>query len=211
MNKVTGGNHKNGLFLVVSAPSGTGKTSICRALMKRQPDLRFSISHTTRPPRPGEVDGRDYRFIAGEAFRKGIDAGDYIEWAENYGYLYGTPVETMTTFLEQGFDLLLDVEPKGAKALKDRFSNGIYIFILPPSIEELRRRISRRGAESGDVLEKRIVTAVSEISEALWYNYVIFNDRLDDAIERLQAIYLAEKSKTERVSSMIHQLFPKDI
>ena len=157
------------------------------------------------------MNGRDYRFISEKAFRKGIDAGEYIEWAENYGYLYGTPVETMATFLEQGFDLLLDVEPKGAKALNDRFSNGIYIFILPPSIEELRRRISRRGAESGDVLEKRIATAVSEIREALWYDYVIFNDRLDDAIGRLEAIYLAEKSKTGRVSGLIYTLFPMDI
>jgi guanylate kinase len=197
------------MFIVVSAPSGTGKTSICRKLMNLHPELHFSVSHTTRPPRPDETNGRDYHFVSEESFRQGIATGAYAEWAENYGYLYGTPMQNMASLPEKGFDLLLDIDRKGANALKEKFANGIYVFILPPSMDELRRRIQRRGSESGSVLEQRFTKAIGEIREAFWYNYLIFNDHLDDAVQRLQAVYLAEKCRTERLMESIQLLFPQ--
>jgi guanylate kinase len=200
---------ENSWFIVVSAPSGTGKTSICRKLMKMYPELHFSVSHTTRPPRADEMNGRDYHFVTEESFRQGVAEGAYAEWAENYGYLYGTPLKNMASLPGKGFDLLLDIEPKGAKALKEKFANGIYVFILPPSIDELRRRIQRRGSESDYILEQRITKAIGEIREAFWYNYIIFNDHLDDAVQRLQAIYLAEKCRTEKLMEKIKLLFPQ--
>ena len=192
-----------GLFIVVSAPSGTGKTSIVKALMKNFPNIMFSVSHTTRLPRPGEVDGRDYHFISEPEFRKCIAAGEFAEWVENYGRLYGTSVKTMKAFLEQGFDLMLDVEPRGAKALKTNYPGGIFVFILPPSLTELKERLGARGCESEEAMKRRLDKAVDEMREIVWYDYVIFNDRLEEAVDHLRAIYVAEKSRRERLTKRI--------
>ena len=187
-----------GVLMVVSAPSGTGKTSICRQLLGMFPELRFSVSFTTRPPRPGEVEGRDYRFVSKERFRCGIAEGEFAEWAENYGHYYGTSKHTMDEFRKQGFDLLADVEPRGARALKAQYGEGSYVFILPPSMEELEQRLRGRGCESEEVIARRLEKALDEIREILWYDYAIFNDRIDGAVDRLRSIYLAEKSKLGR-------------
>ena len=195
-----------GLLMVVSAPSGAGKTSICRRIMKMFPDVRFSVSSTTRPPRPGEVDGRDYIFLPEADFRERIARGEFVEWVENYGQLYGTSKKTMDTFLEQGYDLLLDVEPRGAKAIREQYPRGVFIFILPPSLSELKARLVKRG-ESGAVMERRLRTSLDEIREALWYDYIIFNDRLSDAVDRFRAVYVAEKSRRERCIEGIEAFF----
>lgn len=191
-----------GMYLVVSAPSGAGKTTICREFIKVFPQIRFSVSYTTRPPRRGEVDGRDYHFVSEEDFRRRIDAGEFVEWAENYGYLYGTSGEAVRSFLDKGEDVLLDVEPRGAKALKERYAGGVFVFILPPSLDELRSRLAKRG-EAQDVANRRFANALEEIKEVVWYDYIIFNERLDEAASRLQAIYTAEKSRTARLESRI--------
>ncbi len=194
---------EQGLFIVVSAPSGTGKTSIVKELLKICPGIRFSVSYTTRTPRPGEVDGRDYHFITEADFRERIAAGEFAEWVENYGRLYGTSAKTMRTFLEQGFDLVLDVEPRGARSLKTSYPGGIFVFVLPPSLEKLKERLGGRGAEGPEAMKQRLDSAIGEIREIGLYDYVIFNDRLDEAVDRLRSIYVAEKSRRERLADRI--------
>lgn len=196
-----------GLYIVVSAPSGTGKTSILRKVMKMFPKMLFSVSYTTRPPRPDEEDGKDYYFISEEAFRDRIAQGEFAEWEENYGHLYGTSTKTMKAFLEKGFDLVLDIETRGAKTLKKNFPGGIFVFILPPSLDELKKRLNRRGSDSEQKMEKRIEKALDEIKEVVWYDYIIINERLDAAVDNLKAIYIAEKSKTERLADTIKEFF----
>lgn len=185
--------------MVVSAPSGTGKTSICREFLKMYPNVEFSVSYTTRPPRPGEVHGKDYYFISEDAFKEQIAQGEFAEWVENHGYLYGTPRKTMNAFLDKGTDLILDIEPRGAKMLKQNYLGGIFVFILPPSMDELKWRLIRRGVDNEGTMKERMEVAMDEIGEIVWYDYVIFNDRLDDAVDYLRAIYLAEKSRRERL------------
>lgn len=191
-----------GLLLVVSAPSGAGKTSICREVLRLFPGLRFSVSSTTRQPRPGEVDGRDYFFISQEEFRERIDRGEFVEWVENYGNLYGTAKKTMDAFLERGEDLLLDIEPRGAKAIREFYPRAVFVLILPPSLAELKSRLAKRG-ESAAVMECRLRTALDEIRDALWYDYVVFNERLDEAVDRFRAVYLAEKCRRDRHAERI--------
>jgi len=186
-----------GLLIVLSAPSGAGKTTICREILRMFPDVRFSVSTTTRPPRPGEVDGKDYHFVSKEEFRERIDRGEFIEWVENYGQLYGTSKKTMDAFLKRGHDLILDIEPRGAKAIREQYPRGVFILILPPSLAELKSRLAKRG-ESTAVMECRLRTALDEIREALWYDYIIFNERLDEAVDRFRAIYMAEKCRRDR-------------
>src|SRR5512133_1558283 len=196
----------SGLLMVVSAPSGAGKTSICREFLRVFPDVRFSVSCTTRPPRPGEVNGRDYEFISEAEFRERIARGEFIEWVENFGQLYGTSRKTMAAFLDQGFDLILDIEPRGAKAIRQHYPRAIFIFILPPSISELKSRLSRRG-ESQKVMERRLKTSLDEIREALWYEYIIFNEKLEEAVDQFRAVYIAERSRRERLTERIESFF----
>jgi len=196
-------NKSEGLYIVVSAPSGTGKTSILREILKICPNMLFSVSYTTRPPRQGEEDGKDYYFVSEEAFRDKISRGEFAEWEENYGCLYGTSANTMKTFLEKGFDLILDLESRGAKALKKNYPGGVFVFILPPSISELEKRLNRRGFESEQTVNKRMDKALDEIREIIWYDYVIINDKIQCAVDVLRSIYVAEKSRRERLVNKI--------
>lgn len=189
--------------MVVSAPSGAGKTSIIREVLKICPNMLFSVSYTTRPPRPGEEDGKDYCFVAEEAFRERIAQGEFAEWEEYSGYLYGTSAKTMKAFLEKGFDLILDIEPRGAEALRKHYPGGVFVFILPPSMDELKRRLSGRGCDNEEEMKERLDRALDEMREIAWYDYVIFNDRLESAIDQLRAIYVAEKSRRERLAEKI--------
>lgn len=196
-----------GLFIVVSAPSGAGKTSIIREVLKICPNVLFSVSYTTRPPRPGEEDGKDYCFVTQEAFRERIIQGEFAEWEEYSGYLYGTSAKTMKAFLEKGFDLILDVEPRGAGALKKNYPGGIFVFILPPSMDELKRRLDGRGFDNEEEMKERLDRAMDEVREVDWYDYVIFNDRIESAIDQLRSIFVAEKNRRERVAERIKDFF----
>jgi len=198
-----------GLFIVLSAPSGTGKTSIRRIFLERYPEVQFSVSYTTRAPRPGEVDGKDYFFVSEAEFRERIDRGEFAEWEENYGCYYGTSGKMMDRFLDQGRDMLLDIEMKGAKTLKNNYSGGIYVFALPPSLAELKARLQKRG-ESAVEIEKRLNKVREEIGEAYGYDYVIFNDSLEKAVESLQAIYQAEKSRAIRRKKEIRDILDQE-
>jgi guanylate kinase len=193
-----------GLFIVVSAPSGAGKTSIVRRVLEKCPNLLYSISYTTRPPRRGEADGKDYYFVTEKDFRDRIARGEFAEWEEYSGYLYGTSVKTMKAFLEKGFDLILDIDPRGASVLKKHYPGGIFVFIFPPSMDELKRRLNGRGSDSKEEMKARLNRAFGEVREVAWYDYVIFNDELKSAIDLLISIYVAEKHKRERVTEKIN-------
>lgn len=198
-----------GIFIAVTGPSGSGKTSVCKALLERFPQICFSVSLTTRPPRPGETDGKDYHFVSETEFRERIDRNDLIEWAENYGQLYGTSRETVEKALREGRDLLLDVDPRGARALKKAWPGGIFVFVIPPTIEELERRLRNRGSETEETIRRRFDNALAEIREIVWYDYIITNDELDAAIDRLRAIYMAEECRRERMLVKIKSFFDR--
>ncbi|MGD0277888.1 MAG: guanylate kinase [Smithella sp.] len=192
-----------GLFIVVSAPSGAGKSSLCQRLIQAYPEIKFSVSYTSRSPRPNEVNGKDYHFISREEFQDRIDQGEFVEWVENYGHLYGSSRNVMKEFIQDGKDLLLDIEPRGAKKIKQEFKEGIYVFVLPPSRSELLKRLEKRGHETDDVIQKRFKQAESELKEVSWYNYVIFNEDLETAVNQLISIYIAEKCKRSRLQNEI--------
>ena len=192
-----------GLFIVVSAPSGAGKSSLCQRLMQAYPEIKFSVSYTSRTPRPNEINGKDYYFISREEFQERIDRGEFIEWVENYGNLYGSSRKAMEEFIRDDSDLLLDIEPRGAKKVKKEFKGGIYVFILPPSRLELLKRLEKRGHETDEVIQKRFEQADSELKEISWYDYVIFNKDLETAVNQLISIYTAEKCKRSRLQNEI--------
>ena len=196
-----------GLFIVLSAPSGAGKSSICRRLLAACPEIEFSVSYTSRIPRPNEINGKDYHFISREDFQRRIDQGEFIEWIENYGHFYGTSGKAMHEVLGRGKDLLLDIEPRGAKEIKKKFEDGIFVFVLPPSLDELLKRLEKRGNESPGVIKKRFTQAERELKEVMWYDYTVFNEDLETAAKQLIAIYKAEKCKTNRLSSKIDRFF----
>lgn len=199
--------HSEGLLIVISAPSGAGKTTLCRGLTQRFPALKESVSYTTRPPRPGEVDGVDYHFVSLDRFRQMVAEDAFIEWAEVHGNLYGTALATIEEALRSGVDILLDIDCQGAKILKERGVDGLFVFVLPPSMEELRRRLESRSSDAPEVIERRIVRATEEIREARWYDYIVINDRLADAQDLLAAIVTASRATTRRMLGQVGKMF----
>ena len=190
---------REGVLYVISAPSGAGKTTLCKEIIDIFPNLRHSVSYTTRTPRQGEVHGRDYFFVDQKEFSRMIAAGEFAEWAEVHGNLYGTSLATLKESRSQGIDLILDIDCQGARQLKGRFEGGVYIFVLPPNMEELRRRLDNRSSDSQEVIERRIKNAAGEIREARWYDYIIVNDRFEGAVEQLKSVLIAEQCKTSRL------------
>lgn len=184
---------------MISAPSGAGKTTLCKEIIDIFPKLRHSVSYTTRAPRTGEVHGRDYFFVEQEEFSRMVAAGEFAEWAEVHGNLYGTSLATLKECRSQGIDLILDIDCQGARQLKGRFEGGVYIFVLPPSIEELRRRLDNRSSDTEEVIERRINNAAGEMKEARWYDYIIVNDVFSLAVEQLKSVLIAEQCRAFRL------------
>ncbi|MCR5814895.1 MAG: guanylate kinase [Desulfovibrio sp.] len=182
---------RKGIALVLSAPSGAGKSTLTAMLRKEFPDLAYSVSCTTRKPRPGEVDGRDYHFVSESDFLRQREAGGFAEWAQVHGNYYGTPLVEVTNKLDQGFDILFDIDVQGAAQLKLNLFNTCFIFILPPSLEELEHRLRLRGTESEESIQARLHNAYDEIKEARWYDALIVNDDLETAYLHLRSVYLA--------------------
>jgi len=195
-----------GILFVVSGASGTGKSTLCRVLLKAFPRLRFSVSHTTRPRRPGDREGQDYYFLSSAEFQKMIDRGDFVEWAEIYGKRYGTSRRMLDQARREGRDLLLDIDGQGARQLRDQKIPGVFVFILPPSLKELKRRLKRRKTEGEKDLLQRLKKAQAEISRARRYDYLIINDDLKRAGEKLKAVFLAEHCRRERMTEAIEKM-----
>ena len=198
---------REGLILILSAPSGAGKTSLCRELFKTFPDMKESVSFTTRAPRPGEVDGEAYHFVSHEVFEQMVQEDAFAEWALVHGNMYGTALITLEEARKNGIDLVLDIDCQGARKLKEQFDGGVYVFIMPPSMEELRRRLEHRSSDAQDVIDRRIARATDEIREASWYDYIIFNDNFDVACQELAAIVIAQRRKTFRMMEKVGKLF----
>lgn len=187
-----------GLLFIVSGASGTGKGTVCKKLLESEPKLVYSISATTRSPRAGELDGREYFFFSKERFREKIDAGEFLEYADVYGNYYGTLKSYVERNLDGGSDVLLEIDTQGALKVKRTVSEGIFIFLMPPSLEELKQRIIGRGTESDASLARRLASAPGEIETGRQYDYVVVNDSIERAVEKVRAIIVAEHARVER-------------
>ena len=183
--------------MVISGASGTGKGTVCKKLLDDIPEIFYSISATTRKPRPAEVDGREYFFISSEKFQTWIAEEKFLEYAEVYGNFYGTPAHVIEEKRNEGVDVLLEIDVQGALKVMEKCPDGVYIFLLPPSIDELCNRITNRGTESPEVLQKRIQSAKNEIDTGKKYQYVVVNDSVDAAVEKIKSIIAAEHCRTK--------------
>ncbi|MCK6390789.1 MAG: guanylate kinase [Azonexus sp.] len=181
----------SGNLYVVAAPSGAGKTTLVRLLLEREPAVQLSISTTTRAPRPGEQDGREYHFVAVDAFRAMISRHEFLEWAEVHGNFYGTSKSWIEAQLAAGRDVLLEIDWQGAQQVKKLFPEAIGVFILPPSMAELTRRLVGRGTDAADVIERRLAAAEAEMRHVGEFDYVIINDQLDQALDDLRSVVRA--------------------
>jgi len=183
-----------GRLVVISAPSGAGKTSICKGLQARHPEWAFSVSSTTRPQREDEQDGRDYFFLSDRQFEERLARGDFVEWELVHGYRYGTLRETLVTALEMGQTLLLDVDVKGGVSIKNQFpDDAVTIFIIAPDMETLIRRLKGRGTEAEEVMRKRLERIPEELSYKQYYDHVVLNDDLNRAIDEVEAILMEKE------------------
>lgn len=196
---------RKGLLVVVSGPSGAGKGTICQALLERTP-LAYSVSATTRKPRAGEVDGVNYHFLSVEAFEEMIEKDGLLEWAKVYDNYYGTPLKQVEEKLAAGEDILLEIDTQGAMKVREKFPEGVYIFILPPSLAELERRIRGRDTETEDVLQKRLAAAIDEIEAGKCYKYVVTNDEVDGAVDSVCAILAAERRLVARNGELFDEI-----
>jgi len=190
---------RRGLLFVVSAPSGAGKTTLCKEVLAMVPNLTHSISYTTRKPRPGEVHGREYFFVDDHVFQEMVDRNEFAEWAPVYGHMYGTPRAALTEMLEKGTDVLLEIDVQGAMLIKKKFADAIYIYIMPPSIDELRHRLLQRGGDAPEEIQRRLQKAKDEIWSYREYFYIVRNEDMQQARKELEAIILAERIKTKRL------------
>lgn len=190
---------KGGIF-IVSAPSGAGKTTLCDKLTDALKDIRHSVSYTTRAPRNGEVRDRDYTFVDEAEFQDMAKAGEFVEWARVHGNFYGTSRRRLEEMTDQGIDVILDIDTQGAGQLRKAYAGGIYIFIMPPSMEALKSRLANRRNNPPEEIALRMKRALKEIKEYKKYDYVIINNLFDEALTELKSIVVAERVKTDRLN-----------
>ena len=195
-----------GLLIVVSGPSGTGKGTVCTELLTQTPELAYSISATTRKPRTGEIDGQNYYFLNKATFEKMIGDGGFLEYANVYGNYYGTPLGKIEERLAAGEDILLEIDTQGALNVMKKCPEGLFIFLLPPSIGELERRIRGRGSETEDSLGKRLGAAKAEIAIGKKYDYIVVNDTVKNAVKHIKSIMIAEHCRVSRSEDKIEEL-----
>ncbi len=196
--------HRRGLMFIMSSPSGAGKTTISRMLLKADPAIRLSVSATTRPMRSGEVDGRDYHFVTQAEFGRMVEAEEFLEWAHVFGNSYGTPKAQVKAGLREGQDFLFDIDWQGTQQLYQKLERDVVrVFLLPPSIDELRRRLTGRGTDSAEVIAARMERARAEISHWDGYDYVIVNDDIDQCFAKVREILDAERMKRARQTGLI--------
>ena len=192
--------HSNrGVLIVISGPSGAGKGTICKALLEKHKNIYLSVSATTRKPREGEVEGVNYYFLTKETFEEKVKENGFLEYANVHGNFYGTPKVNVEKMLEEGKDVILEIDIQGALQVKENFKEGVFIFILPPSMEELKQRIIKRGSETQESLMTRFKNAYKEINYVSKYNYAVVNDKLDIAVSKVESIIAAEKCRVDRI------------
>lgn len=198
---------REGILFVISAPSGAGKTTLFKELIDFFPDLRHSVSYTTRPMRSGETNGVDYHFVDRECFEQMVAEQAFAEWAEVHGNLYGTALKTLTQARDAGSDILLDIDYQGAATLKKHLDNAVFVFILPPDYDELARRLQKRNTDTPEVIATRIENARREVSEADWYDYIVVNDNFTVALNQLKSIVVAQRCRREQLLPWVHEVF----
>lgn len=184
-----------GLLFVISGPSGVGKSTLRKEVMRRCKGLRYSISCTTRLPRPGEQEGVDYYFVAPEIFERMKEAGEFIEWARVHGNYYGTPRRSLEEWWKEGYDVILEIDVQGARQVKENYPQGIFVFIAPPSLRVLEERLRRRNADPEDEILLRMTNANLEMQSIRDYNYLVVNDVFEEAVQCLCAIIIAERCR----------------
>ena len=189
-----------GQLIVISGPSGAGKGTVCNELLKKN-DFWISVSATTRSPRNGEVTGENYYFITKEKFQERIALDDFLEYAEVYGNYYGTPKSEVLKVLDEGKDVILEIDIQGALKVKKAYPKGLFIFILPPSMAELKNRITNRGSETPESLMTRVTSAHKEISFVSKYDYAVVNDTVSNACDKIQSIIIAERCRVDRMNA----------
>ena len=194
---------QSGILFVLSGPSGAGKGTICQELLRQIPNLQYSVSATTRKPRLGETNGINYWFKEKDEFEEMIKNDLLLEYAEVYGNYYGTPKEQVLKILKSGKNVVLEIDPQGAMQVKAKFPEGVFIYILPPSLDELAARITKRGTDSKDSIKKRLAAATEEIQYALKYDYVVVNDKVETAVDSIATIISAEKFNSKRRKKII--------
>ena len=194
---------QSGILFVLSGPSGAGKGTICQELLRQIPNLQYSVSATTRKPRLGETNGINYWFKEKDEFEEMIKNDLLLEYAEVYGNYYGTPKEQVLKVLKSGKNVVLEIDPQGAMQVKAKFPEGVFIYILPPSLDELAAIITKRGTDSKDSIKKRLAAATEEIQYALKYDYVVVNDKVETAVDSIATIISAEKFNSKRRKKII--------
>jgi guanylate kinase len=203
--------NQRGLLFVVAAPSGAGKTTLCKALMESiikrgGKELSWSVSYTTRSPREGEADGRDYHFVDEGTFESMAAGGEFAEWAAVHGRKYGTSKSSLEQAAASGLDLLMEIDIQGARQLRDKYKDACFIFILPPSWDALVRRLRGRGTEPPEEVEKRLLRARQEILEWPWFDYIIINDDFDKAVDRLCAVVTCMRSGKKPMEPLVEKI-----
>lgn len=197
---------REGLMTVICGPSGVGKGTVLQRLKENNPNIRFSVSATTRKPREGEIDGQNYFFKTVDDFKGMIEKGELVEWVEYCGNYYGTPEKYIKDSMAQGYDVILEIEVEGAASIKRKYPESVLIFILPPSFNELHRRIEGRGTESRETIGKRLARAKEELNYINNYDYAVINDEIEKAADKINKILVAEKLKVKRNTEILKKI-----